>query len=53
MNHRLELARQLEERASEAVSLAEAQALRAQADRLRGHRGGAGFGWSLQPLFRN
>ncbi|MCW3836902.1 hypothetical protein ACFQ1E_11485 [Sphingomonas canadensis] len=53
MTHRLDQARELESRANAAASLAEAQALKAQADRLRGARGGTGTGWPLIPYFRN
>lgn len=44
-------ARQLDALAGEAATLAEAQALHARADRLRGQRGSAS-GWRL-PLIRN
>ncbi|MEI9849722.1 MAG: hypothetical protein WDN24_01380 [Sphingomonas sp.] len=53
MDRRLTLARELEDRAIAAATIAEAQALRAQADRLRGSRPGWSTRWSLQPLFRN
>lgn len=53
MDPRIEQARQLEARASEARTLAEAQALHARADRLRGLRTGGTALWSAQPLFRN
>lgn len=53
MGQRLDLARELDARAREAATFAEAQALRARADRLRGHRGAASFGWSVNAFFRN
>jgi hypothetical protein len=53
MSQRFQQAQALEARAVAARSLAEAQALHAQADRLRGRRGAALLAWVRQPLFRN
>lgn len=48
-----ERARQLDQRAAEAGSLAEAQSLSAEADRLRGIRDRSGVRWIGLPLLRN
>jgi hypothetical protein len=54
MGRKLRLAQALEARASAAASLAEAQALHAQADHLRRvPRPGLLGLWSSQPLLRN
>jgi len=54
MNHKLERVQQLETRARAAPTLAEAQALTEEADRLRGaRRVAATTGPVPQPLIRN
>jgi hypothetical protein len=53
MGRKLLLAQAFEARAGEARSLAEAQALHAEADRLRRPRQGAFARFTGQPLFRN
>lgn len=50
MDQKRERVRELEERAGKADTLAEAQALTDQADRLRNPRRGR---WQLPPIFRN
>ncbi|HEX8300465.1 hypothetical protein [Sphingomonas sp.] len=52
MEQKIIQAQALEARAGQARTLAEAQALAAQADRLRGHRHGALSGFAAQ-LIRN
>ena len=54
MDQKLERIRHLEEQARQAETLAEGQALTAEADRLRsGRRSEAAGGGTLQPIFRN
>lgn len=54
MDQKLERIRQLEEQARGAATLAEGQALTAEADRLRnGRRSEMPGGSTLQPIFRN
>lgn len=54
MEQKLERIRQLEERARRAATLAEGQALTAEADRLRSNRRPEpAAGYPVQPIFRN
>jgi hypothetical protein len=53
MAHRLELVQQLEARATQARTLSEAQALNAEADRLRGNLRLPAAAAPGQPLIRN
>lgn len=53
MGQRLDLARELDILAGEARTLAEAQALRDRADRLRRVRRGWLAPWAAPPLIRN
>jgi hypothetical protein len=54
MDQKLERIRQLEEQAHQAATLAEGQALTAEADRLRsGRRGEMPGAGAVQPIFRN
>jgi hypothetical protein len=53
MVQKLELARELEERASQARSLSEAQALITEADRLRGNLRATSTTPPAHPLIRN
>jgi hypothetical protein len=53
MTQKLEMARELEERASQARSLSEAQALISEADRLRGTSRTLSSAAPAHPLIRN